>query len=140
MTNDSKLFPPRPEWEAKGYRPDEYSRWLLGNWRPIEELWVELGVDPDDPEPAAVELEDWLFDCDAGPDRRGAERTFIHGHMLAPGDVEATGWRVRCAQPPYDRLPIPGSRSPRASSCRERPTPGSGRPRSRTWPCRCIKA
>ena len=31
MTNDSKLFPPRPEWEAKGYRPDEYSRWLLGS-------------------------------------------------------------------------------------------------------------
>ena len=26
----------------KGYRPDEYSRWLLGNWRPIEELWSEL--------------------------------------------------------------------------------------------------
>ena len=46
MTNDSKLFPPRPEWEAQGYRPDEYSRWLKGNWRPIEELWRELGVDP----------------------------------------------------------------------------------------------
>ena len=38
MTNDSKLFPPRPQWEAKGYRPDEYSRWLLGDWRPIGEL------------------------------------------------------------------------------------------------------
>ncbi len=107
MTNDSKLFPPRPEWEARGYRPDEYSRWLLGNWRPIEELWVELGVDPDDPEPAAVKLEDWLYDCDASPERREAERTFIHGHLLAPGDVEATGWRARCAQPPYDVLPIP---------------------------------
>ena len=46
MTNDSRLFPPRPQWEAKGYRPDEYSRWLLGDWRPIEELWEELGVDP----------------------------------------------------------------------------------------------
>ena len=34
MTNDSKLFPPRPQWEAKGYKPDEYSRWLLGTWRP----------------------------------------------------------------------------------------------------------
>lgn len=33
MTNDSKLFPPRPEWEAKGYRPDEYGRWLKGKWR-----------------------------------------------------------------------------------------------------------
>ena len=49
MTGDSKLFPPRPDWEAKGYRPDEYSRWLKGDWRPIEELWAELGVDPDKP-------------------------------------------------------------------------------------------
>ena len=107
MTNDSKLFPPRPQWEAKGYRPDEYSRWLLGNWRPIEELWAELGVDPDDPETQAVKLEDWLCDFEADIERREAERTFIHGHLLAPGDVEITGWHERCAQPPYDRLPVP---------------------------------
>ena len=43
MTSDSKLFPPRPKWEAKGYRPDEYSRWVKGDWRPIGELWAELG-------------------------------------------------------------------------------------------------
>ena len=30
---------PGSQWEARGYRPDEYSRWLLGDWRPIEELW-----------------------------------------------------------------------------------------------------
>ena len=107
MTNDSKLFPPRPQWEAKGYRPDEYSRWLLGNWRPIDELWVELGVDPNDPEPAAVELQDWLYDFEAETERRIAERTFIHGHLLAPGDIDATGWHERCAQPPYDHLPCP---------------------------------
>ena len=34
MTNDSELFPPRPWWESEGYRPDEYSRWLKGRWRP----------------------------------------------------------------------------------------------------------
>ena len=34
MTNDSKLFPPRSQWEEKGYKPDEYSRWLKGNWQP----------------------------------------------------------------------------------------------------------
>src|SRR5690606_7892916 len=28
MANDSKLFPPRPHWEAQGYRPDEYGRWI----------------------------------------------------------------------------------------------------------------
>jgi hypothetical protein len=28
MTSDSKLFPPRPNWEAQGYRADEYGRWI----------------------------------------------------------------------------------------------------------------
>ena len=112
MTNDSRLFPPRPQWEAKGYRPDEYSRWLLGDWRPIEELWEELGVDPTRPEPADIELEEWLFDATAGPERREAEARFVHGHLLKPGDVARTDWHVRCAQPPYDRLPIPRTKIP----------------------------
>ena len=112
MTNDSHLFPPRPEWEAKGYRPDEYSRWLLGNWRPMEELWEMLGVDPTKPEPAEIELEDWLFDTTAGPERREAEAQFVHGHWLKPGDVARTDWKLRCAQPPYDRLPVARVRIP----------------------------
>jgi len=33
MTNDSQLFPPRPKWEADGYRADEYGHWLKGKWR-----------------------------------------------------------------------------------------------------------
>ena len=106
MTNDSHLFPPRPQWEAKGYRPDEYSRWLLGNWRPIDELWAELGVDSSRPEPAEIELEDWLFDTTAGPERREAEARFVHGHLLKPGDIARTAWQARCAQPPYDALPF----------------------------------
>ena len=28
MTNDSKLFPPRPWWEDQGYCQDEYGRWI----------------------------------------------------------------------------------------------------------------
>lgn len=28
MTNDSRLFPPRTEWERKGYRPNEYGMWI----------------------------------------------------------------------------------------------------------------
>ena len=112
MTNDSRLFPPRPRWEAKGYRPDEYSRWLLGDWRPIEELWEALGVNPANSEPAEVELEEWLFDATASPERREAEARFVHGHLLKPGDVARTDWRLRCAQPPYDRLPVPRSRIP----------------------------
>jgi hypothetical protein len=34
MTNDSKLFPPRPKWEERGYQPDEYGHWLKGPWQP----------------------------------------------------------------------------------------------------------
>ena len=112
MTNDSRLFSPRPRWEAKGYRPDEYSRWLLGDWLPIEELWNELGVDPSRPEPVVIELEDWLFDATASPERREAEARFVHGHQLKPGDVARTNWSLRCAQPPYDRLPIPRANIP----------------------------
>jgi hypothetical protein len=33
MTNDSKLFPPRPKWEEQGYAPDEYGHWLKGAWQ-----------------------------------------------------------------------------------------------------------
>jgi len=42
MTNDSKLFPPRPVLEGQGYAPDEYGHWLKGNWQPVagNEHWV----------------------------------------------------------------------------------------------------
>ena len=33
MTNDSKLFPPRPKWEEQGFVPDEYGHWLKGRWQ-----------------------------------------------------------------------------------------------------------
>ena len=112
MTNDSGLFPPRPLWEDKGYRPDEYSRWLLGDWRPIKELWETLGIDPALAEPSETELDDWLFDTSAGPERRDAEARFVYGHLLKPGDVARTEWTLRCAQPPYDRLPVPRARLP----------------------------
>ncbi|HNX50097.1 MAG TPA: hypothetical protein PKL08_08040 [Thermoanaerobaculaceae bacterium] len=92
MTSDSKLFPPRPKWEADGYRPDEYSRWLKGDWRPIGELWAELGVDPSDVVPIDPA-------CEAEIAARGA-------------DVQRTSWRRRCAQPPYDALPIPRASIP----------------------------
>ena len=112
MTTDSGLFSPRPQWEAKGFRPDEYSRWLLANWQPIEELWDTLGVDPSEPEPAEIELEDWLFDTTNGLERPTTEAQFVHGHLLKPGDVAGTDWRLRCAQPPYDRLPVSRTRIP----------------------------
>ena len=87
MTNDSKLFPPRPKWEEQGYRPDEYSRWLKGDWRPMDELWAELGIDPTRVVPLDPATE---------------------GDLAArASEVQRTPWRLRCAQPPYDGLPIP---------------------------------
>ena len=112
MTNDSKLFPPRPWWEERGYRPDEYSRWLKGDWRPIAELWAELGVDSARPRPAEVELDEWLFEAGVSPEERSARARFVHGHWLKPGDVQRTEWTLRCAQPPYDTLPIPRAEIP----------------------------
>lgn len=90
MTSDSKLFPPRPKWEAEGYRPDEYSRWLKGDWQPIGELWRELEIDPGRVVP---------IDADYA------------ARMEAP-DVQKTDWRLRCSQPPYDTLPIPRAEIP----------------------------
>ncbi len=112
MNTDAHLFPPRLQWETRGYRPDEYSRWLRGDWRPIEELWEEMGVDPSPPVPAEIELEEWLFDTTAGPESRVTEARFLHGHRLKPGDVARTEWRSRCAQPPYDPLPTPRASFP----------------------------
>lgn len=85
MAEDSKLFPPRLKWEAEGYRPDEHSRWLKGAWRPIAELWAELDVDPSRVMPIDPECE----------------------RRMVESGVQRTPWRVRCAQPPYDSLPIP---------------------------------
>lgn len=112
MTNDSKLFPPRRRWQEKGYRPDEYSRWLLGDWRPIEELWAELDIDPAHPAPSEIALKDWVFDAatDFEPGRR--ESRVAHGQHLRPGDVARTNFRLRCAQPPYDCLPTPRAAIP----------------------------
>ena len=36
----------------------------------------------------------------------------MHGHWLKLGDVARTDWRARCAQPPYDRLPVPRAAFP----------------------------
>lgn len=89
MTNDSKLFPPRTKWEEWGYQPDEYSRWIKGPWKPIADLWKELAVNPEKPIPVDAE-------CNA---------RIKEG--IANGEVARTGNRLRCAQPPYDTLPIP---------------------------------
>ena len=112
MNTDTHLFPPRPQWEANGYRPDEYSRWLLGDWRPIEELWEELKVDPSNPEPVEVRLDHELFHTTGTLDHEKTEPQFKNRRLLRPGDVARTDWQLRCAEPPYDNLPIPRSAIP----------------------------
>ncbi len=45
MTNDSKLFPPLEKWEAKGYKPDVFGRWI----GPDGEVALPLYQGSDDP-------------------------------------------------------------------------------------------
>ena len=112
MTSDSHLFPPRQRWDNDGYRPDEYSRWLLGDWKPIEQLWKELDIQPHRPELPVNVLDASLYDSSAGAERRNVESTYVRGHLLKPGDIIRTNWRVRCARHPYDSLPIGRVRIP----------------------------
>ena len=53
-----------------------------------------------------------MFDATAGPERREAEARFVRGHLLRPGDAARTDWRLRCAPPPYDGLPVPRASIP----------------------------
>jgi hypothetical protein len=55
MTSDSALFPPRPQWEEKGYQPDEYSRWLKGEWNP------RTGTCPAPPGATRVEIREGII-------------------------------------------------------------------------------
>ena len=123
MTNDSKLFPPRTWWEQQGYRPDEYSRWVKGNWQPRTstspapigcqrteipegiilsrdgECWI-----------AAEELASTTFE-----DKRGVAESgpaiavpFVQGAMLYQFDFSQKGWisgtglRAKWAGIPWD--------------------------------------
>ncbi|MEX0774753.1 MAG: hypothetical protein WD042_03455 [Phycisphaeraceae bacterium] len=109
MTSDSKLFPPRPKWEEWGYQPDEYSRWIKGDWRPIEELWRELGVDASNPTPinpaCAMRIEEGIAAGEVAPPPLPLGEGRGEGGQDIEGD-NSTPRRLRIAQPPYDTLPI----------------------------------
>ena len=45
MTNDSKHFPPLEKWEAKGYKPDVFGRWI-GPRRRCGTAALSRGNDP----------------------------------------------------------------------------------------------
>ena len=127
MNTDAKLFPPRPKWEEEGYRPDEYSRWLKGDWRPIKELWAELGMDPDQPEPAEIELEDWLFDTSAGPERRRRKRSSCMATCSSRAMWHERTGRCGARSSRMTGCPCRAWRFRRGSSCRGTGRSGYGR-------------
>jgi Eco57I restriction-modification methylase len=53
MTNDSHLFAPRPEWEARGYSPDEYGRWIEPDGDVALPLYQGVMINQFDPASAA---------------------------------------------------------------------------------------
>jgi hypothetical protein len=92
MTNDSKLFPPRPKWEAEGYQPDEYSRWLKGLWRLR-----------DNSSPAPPDLPRWEIEPGVILSRDGAQwmheseiedvaLPLYEGRMIGQFDFSQKGW------------------------------------------------
>ncbi len=107
MTSDSKLFPPRDKWEERGYRPDEYSRWLKGNWQPRT---------PDSPAPPGCKRIDipagiilsrdgqsWIseeeIETDQFKDKKGTKHVgravalpLYEGRMIGQFDYCSKGW------------------------------------------------
>jgi hypothetical protein len=92
MTNDSKLFPPRPAWEEQGYRGDEYGRWLLGDWRDRER---GSPGDPDlarwDVEPGVILSQDgtsWIHEDEI----EDVALPLYEGRMIGQFDFSQKGW------------------------------------------------
>ena len=104
MTGHSSLFPHRSVWEKEGYRPDEYSRWLLGTWRPVGELWNDANETPERRGSRGIRLPEWLFDIATNLRGREQEGRLVHGYLLKPGDVLRTEGRTRGTRWPHDAL------------------------------------
>ena len=86
MTNHSALFSPRAEMEEEGYRPDEYSRWLRGDWRLIEELWEHSnGLSPED----VVRGGQGLHLAEPPDDRPARSRANIRGGIVLSREGDA---------------------------------------------------
>jgi len=83
MTADSKLFPPRPVWEAQGYRPDEYGRWIKFresqpvDKHPNEVGWIRLA------DGSAVVHEEAI---------EGIALPLYEGRMIGQFDFSEKGW------------------------------------------------
>lgn len=110
MTSDSKLFPPRPLWEEWGYRPDEYSRWIKGPWKPIAQLWHERDIDPTQPVPLDPACAQRVRDAIASGEAYCTVQTTTDQEPSTTdpsADHRPPTTFHRLAQPPYNTLPIP---------------------------------
>lgn len=92
MTNDSHLFPPRPKWEADGYKPDEYGRWIKGDWQPRKPA---SPAPPDAPrweiEPGIILSRDgseWIRE----PESEYVALPLYEGRMIGQFDFSEKGW------------------------------------------------
>jgi hypothetical protein len=100
MTSDSALFPPRPKWEAKGYQPDEYGRWILGPWRaregsreaptdaPRHTLPQGLLLSQD----GRMYLHETEIQNDPDTGHEGVALPLYEGRMIDQFDFSAKGW------------------------------------------------
>ena len=102
MTSKAKLFPARWKWEEKGYRPDEYGHWLLGNWQPYaghknisqRPLGVILSADGS----AAVQLEQV----------EDVALPLYQGAMIHQFDFRASGYRKIEGKRGFKWVPLKG--------------------------------
>ncbi|MBN1204829.1 MAG: hypothetical protein JXB05_07890 [Myxococcaceae bacterium] len=86
MTNDSKLFPPRPQWEEKGYIPDEYGNWLKGRWKEYH-----------GPKPILERKQGLVLSLDGSQALRAEEIEDValplyEGRMIGQFDFSEKGW------------------------------------------------
>lgn len=110
MTDDVSLFPSRTKWEAKGFCPDEYSRWVKAPWKHLGALPTAKPAESTGPEPAPTVrgrvsqpsnrsshppgivfsrgLERWTTEDEI----QGVALPFMQGVMVHQFDFSYSGW------------------------------------------------
>ncbi|MCF7992140.1 MAG: hypothetical protein K9M02_17005 [Thiohalocapsa sp.] len=86
MTNDSKLFPGREKWEAKGYVADEYGHWLKGRWRDYDGPSSIL-----EREPGIVLSRDGGLALEVG-EIDDVALPLMEGNIIGQNDFSEKGW------------------------------------------------
>jgi hypothetical protein len=94
MASDSKLFPPLPKWEHKGYQPDEYGHWLKGPWQPVSDY---SNLPPHARAASVTERPDLLLSRDGTQairieDIEDVAVPLYEGRMIGQFDYSQKGW------------------------------------------------